>query len=343
MPSPAAPPAPKFVTSPAPPVTVSSPAKSPAATPGERGSTNPFSKLINSQAQTPSPSIQTTEKNPWGPSESSAVPDKSPVPATTPPPFKSAYQTVSSSGDDDWDDVGKEIDGSDSDSDDDDGFGDRKKRSDIASKLFGSLLGSSSSTPPPAPSGFPAPPAPPPPTQASSPPVAPPPPPPPAMSSASGAQSTLAAPPAGMSALLQSIQLGKQLRKTETIDKSGPQVSGKVIGDASIPEHIGRDLANENTEPNPTPTPMTATTQSNNRQSVDWFAGLASDNAPSSSSKMPTLSMEIMPEEDESDVGYAYSNGNAKIPDISVTTADIGAPDDIDTSVGTLPSLLLDV
>lgn len=52
---------------------------------------------------------------------------------------------------------------------------------------------------------------------------APPPPPPPAFNLSSGSSS---AEPPGINLLLQSIRAGKQLKKTVTVDKSAPVISG---------------------------------------------------------------------------------------------------------------------
>jgi actin cytoskeleton-regulatory complex protein PAN1 len=135
-----------------------------------------------------------------------------------------------------------------------------------------------------------------------------------------------------MSALLQSIQMGKSLRKTTTVDKSGPQLSGKVLGDSSVPDHIGRGVVDNTPVPEPEVEPTSMSAKSSNRQSVDWFAGMAADNPAlsPSSGKMPNFSMATMPEEDEGDVGFGLG-GTAPtqaqaIPDINVAEAEDAGP-----------------
>jgi hypothetical protein len=120
-----------------------------------------------------------------------------------------------------------------------------------------------------------------------------------------------------MSALLSSIQGGARLKKAQTVDKSGPGVSGRVIGGADVPEHIntgeppaatGRggddeEVEDESSQRNP------------NRQSVDWLGGLAADHSrPAESAYM---SLESTKEE------QVNGNGTAEeTPSINVDSGD---------------------
>jgi hypothetical protein len=145
---------------------------------------------------------------------------------------------------------------------------------------------------------------------------------------------TPAAGPGDVSALMRSIQGGLKLKKAVTVDKSGPPVSGKVLGDTAPPAHI-------NAAPRPVSPPARApsppmldredeSSRSSNRQSVDWYAGLAAD-ARAPVDRMPSLP--AMAEEDYEEP-YAPPPAHVSVPDIQVEDA---APDlmaDIDKSTG---------
>ncbi|KAK0227784.1 hypothetical protein IW262DRAFT_1445704 [Armillaria fumosa] len=256
-PAPAPPPAARAPVPPvvSPPVAVTSPTPAP--------DTNPFSRLIKGGASSGS--------NPWSQPATSVSP---PVAVPTPPPAVRSPRspgpvpviTPTSSIGDDWD-VIKENSDSDDDSSDD----------EITNKLFGTSSPSSpapdrgvvTSPPPPPPPGPPPPPAPP---------VAPVAPPPAPAVTSSG--------PGDVSALMLSIQGGRKLRATKTVDKSGPPVAGRVIGDSTPPSHINTVVRAPSPPrvdiPPPAAVPASSTMDSelssqSNRQSVAWYAGLATE------------------------------------------------------------------
>ena len=125
--------------------------------------------------------------------------------------------------------------------------------------------------------------------------------------------------------------MGKALRKTQTNDRSGVAGTGKVVGDSAPPEHIylaaqPRAPSPEAQHPVPEPPTMDATPRSSNRESVDWYAGLAADG-----SAMQRLPSELLPttvEEDEP------SAAMAAVPQIQVEGSGDSALADVDMSVG---------
>lgn len=115
--------------------------------------------------------------------------------------------------------------------------------------------------------------------------------------------------PPPRSALLGAIQGGARLRKTATVDKSIVKGAGAVIGDASAPVQTFVPPPRSPSPPPTAPAPPVLQIQSpeksssnaaNNRQSVDWYGGLAADTYPS-----PTLpqasTLAPMREESEED------------------------------------------
>ncbi|KAJ7819806.1 hypothetical protein B0H14DRAFT_2835768 [Mycena olivaceomarginata] len=319
------------------PVMVSAPTPPPPPPPAQvmtppevKSSTNPFSRLMKEGGATPP--VAPANTNPWASATSttSTPTAVSPPPAAAPvrtnpfpAPVRGAYNTVPTT-DDDWD-VIKEND--DDDSSDEDTSRDMRKN--LAKELFGNILPAA----PPRDSCDPcfrgAPPPPPPPPSAPAPPPppsAPAPPPPPAAPPAPFAAP--AAPPSApgdVSALMKSIQGGLKLRKAVTVDKSGPPVSGKVIGDTAPPEHINaapRPVSPPAPMSIPEPPTISSTASSNNRQSVDWYNGLASDTVPA-----PVINhLPPMKEESEYDEPYA------PVPDINVVEPASDLMADIDKS-----------
>ena len=137
-----------------------------------------------------------------------------------------------------------------------------------------------------------------------------------------------------MSALLSSIQGGARLRKAQTVDKSVPPVSGRVIGGADVPAHIntgeppastgqGEDLEEDET-----------VQRNSNRQSVDWLGGLAADHSrPAESAYMSLESTK----EEEQPQPQPQANGDGNGADTpSINVEGIGAElDDFDLSTST--------
>ncbi|PFH53549.1 hypothetical protein AMATHDRAFT_73354 [Amanita thiersii Skay4041] len=299
---------PRPPTPPSVPVTQSAdvppvPSSNTGATPLFEKKTNPFSRFMSPKDVDKAASV-VSSTNPWAQSMSSTT-TNTPVPPKNPFPAAKPYNTAPSSDIDDWDEI-KENE-ADEDSSDDEIVKSRATRANIAQQLFGSMLprptsgaGTSGSTPVSSPA-TPAPmtsisaPTPPP---APSAPIPPPPPPPPAASSGTTASSG----PRDVSALMQSIQGGMKLRPTKTVDKSGPQVSGRVLGDIVPPPHIvaASPVLAPEVDRLPEPVSMSADPKLNNRQSVDWFANRAVD------AGLPVVppSIELLPpmaEEEERD------------------------------------------
>lgn len=122
------------------------------------------------------------------------------------------------------------------------------------------------------------------------------------------------------SALFSAIQSGARLRKTVTNDRSAAPISGKVVGDTAPPAHINVAAPSPPSPPsapielapfNEMPPAMSATsTRSSNRESVDWYAGLAAD------SGAPQQSHEHLPTMTEEDEEYVHV-----VPEIQVDSA----------------------
>jgi actin cytoskeleton-regulatory complex protein PAN1 len=298
---------------PAPPAPAATPVPSPAVQ-----TTNPFHKLSQQiSVNTPSPGPGPAA-NPWSTTASETVsaapaPPAPPAPPTPsviplPPPAPSApspplvktptpvptnpYSTPKSPyippPVDDWDDP---VEKADSDSSDDEFVG-RDARINIANAIFRGG------------SGTPAPSAPPPPK--------------------SPAPFKAPEGPPDRNALLSSIVGGAKLRPAKTNDRSSAAVAGSVIGDTAPPSHI-----NTTARPVTPPTPGSGTDTvsggrtpsqvSESRQSVDWYAGLASDGLPRSVSSSATHETPI-DEEDEENLN------SITIPDINVHGPTESAP-----------------
>ncbi|KAF7294543.1 Actin cytoskeleton-regulatory complex protein [Mycena indigotica] len=316
-------PSPVMVVAPTPP-----PAPVSVTTPPEKASgTNPFSRFMKEGGSAASTPATAPSTNPWA-QASSSTPVATPSVASAAPvrtnPFptaasntKSSYHTApKDSLDDDWEDIQEK---DDDDSDSDDPLTSRDARKDFAKQLFQNILPSAPSpgpaggsrsgtpaTPASASAGPPPPPPPPaPPMAPPAPPMAPPAPPPPAM----GVTSAPAARP-DTSALLLAIQGGKSLRKTVTVDKSGPSVSGKVVGGSEVPAHI--NVAPRAPSPEP---PSMSMSNNSNRQSVDWYAGLAADSTPIVVDRMPSMSEEV---EEPYEPHFSQPQPPPSVPDIHV-------------------------
>ncbi|KAL7419920.1 hypothetical protein Q5752_005838 [Cryptotrichosporon argae] len=304
----------------------------PAPAPG--GSFNPFIRKQGAAAASPAPA--TGGFNPFfrppaasaspavTPSADSAPPPPPPPPPAPPAPVAAAPAAPAPSpappapfaprksappSDEDWD-VIQEKDQDDSDSDSDDDYANsRGKRANLASALFGGLTsppgsrpGSAAPTAPPAPKANPG-----------------------ALAKLGGGAPT----GGGMSALLSSIQGGAALRKTQTVDKSVVAGAGAVIGDAAPPPHI-------NAVPRPASPAAEETDEDDrassraNRQSVDWYAGLAADQSHPAASFGEAQSLEPTREEEESVPPSPPAHGT---PTIEVSGAEGEAElDEFDTT-----------
>ena len=133
---------------------------------------------------------------------------------------------------------------------------------------------------------------------------------------------------------MASIQGGARLRSVKTVDKSGPPVSGKVVGDAAPPEHINaapRPVSPPTFTPpslDSTPMAQSSSSQSSHRQSVDWYAGLAADaGTPPVTERLPsTLEVEEEPEPQQ--------HSPLPVPQIQVDEPASDALADIDLTTG---------
>ena len=296
---------------PPPPVPV---VTSPAAA-SDKSTTNPFSRLLQERngggggSSGIAVSVGLNEgvsTNPWARSTVSSVPPpaKSPsfVPPQTskspaPPVVKTDYQTASSALDDDegWGDINEKD--SDDSSSEDEYTKSREKRADIAQQLFGRPASVSSPSSPlrvggsgissPAPLVPPAPPAPPAPVVSSVP---------------SAPVTTGGDAPSGIGALLGDIRGGLKLKPTSTVDKSGPSVSGRVVGGTNPPPPPPiHDVTPQPIDESRTVPELMAPSRSkmDYRQSVDWFATRAADHTSVPRLDMLPSTAEIDEEEEE--------------------------------------------
>lgn len=239
-------------------------------------STNPFHRLQNGggAAASPPQNAPSAGFNPFfrpppqaaaaSKAEEPAPQEDAPPPPPPPPPAPPApvmqapvamrAPTRPPPAEEEWDVINEKDNDGDDSSDDDDYAGSRSMRDNLARALFG---GGGSK-----PASKPASPA-------------------PAANKASLAKLG-GGDPNSRGALFAAIQGGARLKHTTTVDKSAPPVSGRVIGDAAPPSHIS-DAPREHSAPEHAPPHApreeeeSSAQRSANRQSVDWYAGLAAD------------------------------------------------------------------
>ncbi|KAG8932121.1 hypothetical protein FRC01_000235 [Tulasnella sp. 417] len=333
----------------------------PRPTPSTGTGTNPF---FNRQASQPQPPAPPAPPAPAVPPPQTAPPappaPPAPVlpaprtisrPSSTPIPVPKGKLPQADDTDEDWDSPKEKDD--DSDSSDDD-FVDRAAMNKIAGQLFGSggapsrpqsaapalaqqqAAGMATSvTPPPMTA---------PPTTAPQLPFVAPAPPPPPMVPPPPPAPVIPAPRASSGggdrgALFAAIQGGKKLKKAVTNDRSGAGVSGRVVGDAAPPAHIS-DVPREASPPvafspeaGPASQPLGSqvSSKSDNRQSVDWYAGLAADGGIVGKPSQSIQAMESHAEENEE-----------AVPHITIHDHDTKSDDlaDVDLTQGTSPIIL---
>lgn len=241
-------------------------------------STNPFHRLQNGGAAAASPpknapsagfnpffrpppqATSTPKAEESAPPQEDTPPPPPPPPPAPPAPVQAPVATRAPTrpppAEEEWDVINEKDNVGDDSSDDDDYAGSRSMRDNLARALFGGG-GSKPASKPASPV--------------------------PTVNKASLAKLG-GGDPGSRGALFASIQGGiPRLRHTTTVDKSAPPVSGRVIGDAAPPSHIS-DAPREHAAPQASPPQApreeednSATQRSANRQSVDWYAGLAAD------------------------------------------------------------------
>lgn len=260
------------------PVPAPSPSASAKSPPTSNASTNPFHRLHNGSASAASPPqaastgfnpffrpppqtapviAKAAEPTPDQVKEESAPPPPPPPPPAPPAPTPAVITrapTRAPPADEEWDVINEKNNDSDDSSDDDDYAGSRSMRDNLARALFGGGGSKPASKPAsPAPVANKA-----------------------ALSKLGGGDTS------NVGALFAAIQGGARLKHATTNDRSAAPVSGRVIGDATPPPHIS-DAPREHA-----PSPVLATEvaqeenhatadRSANRQSVDWYSGLAAD------------------------------------------------------------------
>lgn len=282
------------------------------------GSTNPFHRMQGNAASPGSAGFNPFLK-PKANGGAASSPPASSSPATTPSaaPAVEAARTPSAPSpalqqqtrsaatiaprpsfappEEEWDVIGeKEANDSDDDSSDDDYAGSRSKRGALAAALFGgggSKGGSNASTPPPVNKA--------------------------ALTKLGG---STPADPNTRASLFASIQGGARLKKAVTHDRSAVAGVGHVLGDAAPPPHIksqpkelvaegtgaGQDENENDNEP---------ASQRSNRDSVDWYAGLAADADRSHVSEAPQMDSVHEDAEVEGRVDETTGQDQAASPD----------------------------
>lgn len=253
------------------------------------GGFNPFFKPQNAASVTPSPvtSPPTSEVPPAAPF--APPPPAPPAPPPAPPAPAQAPRSASAApAEDEWESIQEKEADSDDSSDDDDYATSRNHRRNLASALFGGLGGGSGGSPTISRPGSAAPKAP-----------------PAALKNLGGGN-----PEAGRGALLSAIQGGARLKKAQTVVK-GASAGGKVIGDSAPPAHIS-ETPREHPEVAQREEESGGGRANANRQSVDWYAGLAADQSHPAGGYEPSPGMESTKEEVEPDIGgLSLGDGSA--------------------------------
>ena len=272
------------------PGAASTPAAAPVSSPG--GGFNPFFKP--QAAKSPSPAATPVTSPP--PAQAPPPPPSAPI--APPAPAAPAQARSPPPADDGWESIHeKEADSDEDSSDDDDYAKSRDNRRNLASALFGGLTGGSSSSPTTSRPGSAAPKA------------------PAALKNLGGGD-----PAAGRGALLSAIQGGARLKKAQTVVKTAA-ASGKVIGDAAPPAHISETPREYAPEPKEDDEPAFQG-RNENRQSVDWYAGLAADQSHPAQAQMEALSLETTREEPEPTTSEPAAAEEDELADFDLTQSE---------------------
>jgi len=278
------------------PVAPIAPPPPPPAPEAPKSSTNPFHRPnlpAAPVASTTTSDAPLSKTNPFNIKNR----DQAASPIEKPPTPKPSFIPPPSRPTEDWDMPTEHFsDSSDSSDDDEPSVGARNKRQQLAANLFGGIMPSrptsaagnsaspASGTPPPPPAAPRA----------------------PIISVPSG--------PVDRSSLLGQIQGGIGLRKAKTNDRSSSALAGQVLGSAEPPPHIRAAPVPQEASQEP----IANTNNTDHRQSVDWYNGLASDSIQPPSQAAKTLpshdeSMEEEPEEEQQSSGGFFSNAMSSV------------------------------
>ncbi|WVN89977.1 uncharacterized protein L203_105207 [Cryptococcus depauperatus CBS 7841] len=303
----------------------------------EQGSYNPFRKPGGTPAVTAGGGHNPFFKPPVAPASSAplavvdgssetstaanAPPPAPPAPPAPPPTTSQPRSTPtirSPPSEPEWEDITEKY-VNDSDSSDDEYTTSRAGRQGLAQALFGNIIGGGGSSADSRPGSV-------------GPKVSP-----KALVNLGGGN-----PDQGRGALLSAIQGGARLKKTQTVDKSGPPGIGRVIGDTMPPSH-NNNVPREHTSPSasvelsteerghsPVPPSEESYVGNPNRQSVDWYAGLAVDASHPTVGMSETSALEPTQEEQEPDEGDKGTGEYEKIDRVDSEADKEGELDDFD-------------
>lgn len=156
--------------------------------------------------------------------------------------------------------------------------------------------------------------------------------------------------------MLGAIQGGAKLRKTTTVDKSVPPGAGHVVPSASgaatghtgisgliaPPSTQSSGLVPQQTETDESQTAPESERRSENRQSVDWFGGLAADRYPSPT--FPTDHNATLASVEEADETSSFSERvPASIENADTTTSGITTAVDEGKNASDDPAMYFDM